>query len=259
MANTRYTRMVNQIKADLRQERGRTIDTTRLDNMLTAASNWFLSINPDGWPFTLMSVETTAETLQTHTISVRDGDGTLGELFDIMPRVSGAWDVRTRVDTNLPWRPLKYRSWRQMSNMPSFTRVASTTNNQIYWSLRIQGTKATKYSTVTLETFPYSYATGTLHVQIDCARETPRIAAGDDADDALIWDNDNWDWIVTYFAEALLAHELNDILPGAFDRAWGLARELAFRALVDWGVSERRIKLPPPWLTRRTIAEGAEV
>ena len=259
MARARYDKVVAQIQADLRQERGRGLDSTRLDSAITDAADWFLSTHPDGWRFAQVHVESGA---LTESVSIRGEDGAADTPFTALPRLSGLWIVKTQIGgTSGDWKPLKHRPWQTISQMAVYNRTASTTEllNQTYWSFKIAGTiTATKFAVWTLETFPYSYAGSDAqkpYYQIDYRRQTPTFAAGTNADDAFIWEDDSWDRIITYMAESFIAHELNDIIPGVFDRAWGMARELASRALRDDGVSNRRIHLPPPFLTRRTADE----
>lgn len=254
MANTRYTAIVNEIKADLRMSQGRTLDTTRLDSALTTAVNWFLSLHPSGWDFALVHVESAGA---NQSLSIQTDAGALGATFPVLPRLSGLWTVRTQVSaTSGSWIPCKYLNWGDVVQRSSiYNRTATTTAAQKYWSLKIDGTvTATKRSVITLETFPYSYATNILYHQIDYRRASPTVASGANADDSFFWDVTAWDAIIKYFAEAMIASEFNDILPGMFDRAWGMARELAYRALVDVGVNERRVKFQ--WIGHRAQDEA---
>lgn len=262
MANTRYSAMTALINADLRQEQGRTITTARMDAALSVALDWFYSLHPSHWPWLWVFTQTATSGVN-ESLSIQTDTGALGTMFTGMaPRMSSRWIVKSGVGTTsvapTSWRPLKHKPWQTISQMSKwFNRTATTTNNQTYWSLKIDSTAtATKRSVITLESFPYSYATGILWYQIDYPRITPTIASGSNADDALIHDETVYDCIVAYFAEALIAHELNDVIPGAFDRAWGIARELAHRALVNAGVGERTIKFE--WISRKT-SDDAEL
>ena len=267
MARLRYDKCVAQIKADLRQTQGRDLDATRLDQMLTVAANWFMSINPNGWPWMLVQSETTDADPSTinESLSVRTNAGVWDAThFPVPPRLPGGiLQVRTRNGNAAAakWRTLKPLSWNRLINMSDvYNRTAGTTQNQIYWALKYVGDDtATKFTTITIETYPYSYATADLFYRLDYYRQTPPIAAGANADDAFIWLDDVYDYIVLYFAEALMAHELGDVVTGVFERAWGLARELAHKALVSAGVSERRIKLPPPWIVRPSAGDTTNV
>lgn len=239
MAATLYTALSEEIKADLRVAQGRTLDATRLASAWTTAIDWFLGLHPDGWPGMWISVTSAAA---NETLSVQTDTGALGATFPVLPRLSPDWVVRAKVSAGT-WMPLSYLPWGDVIHRKSvYNRTATTTLHQKYWSIKVDGTVTTgKKSVITLESFPRSYATNLLTYEIDYRRASPT-AGGANADDAFFWPNRSHDQIPKYFAEALIAHELNDIIPGVFDRAWGLARELAARALVDSGVQRSRIK-----------------
>lgn len=356
-SRVRYDKCVAQIKADLLETHGRTLSGTRIDQMLTVASDWFLSIHPDWWPFA--TVATTSVYGLTHSVVIQDENGNLGPLFwtgaspseagdastqlsgwtfsgyslsntdalklywnlsnsgttrtvsaykdsakaaanlvaqgtrtgdgivtlaaqntsglsgsvtvaytiddtdaaNILtfatlpePKLSALWIVKTQVGASSgSWKPLPYVPWRTMSNRTGYNRTAATITNQKLWSIKNVGSSvADKFNAITLETFPYSYVAATdaaaLYYQLDYFRKTPTITAGASADDAFIWDEVAWDYIIIYVAEAMVAHELGIL--DKRDGAWFLARTLAQSALRTSGVIARRIHLPPPWLAR---------
>lgn len=253
-SDARYDKSVDQIKADLVETRGRTLSTTRIDQMLTVASDYFLGRHPDGWSFVTVQATSAAA---TESLSIQTDAGALGSTFTAEPRISGLWIVKTQAGASTgSWKPLTYKPWMSMSNHPDYNRTTTAVGgvNQKWWSIKNVGTAtADKFNTITLETFPNKY-TGTTDVtklfyQVDWFRKTPTIIAGTSADDAFIWDEVAWDYIIIYLAEAMVAHELG--LLDKRDGAWFLARTLLYGALTGAGVDPRKIHLPPPWLARK--------
>lgn len=257
--NDRYTAVVNQIKADLNVTRGSDWNDARADALLTAASNYFLTHNPDGWPFAMDQVTSAAA---DQSLSVQTDADALGATFtghrEPNYYTPAIWVVKTNLTgASGSWKDLKYRTWTTMSRSPDYNRTATSTANQRYWSVKVGGSStATKRPTVTIETFPYSYATNLLYYQIDYQIETPVIATGTNADDAFIWEDQAWDMsIVGYIAEAMIAHEQNK--PDYYNRAWYMGREFLKSTLLSAGVEEHRIHLPPPIYNRDALTATA--
>ena len=251
MARTRYDACVAQIKADLRQDRGREVSDTRIGQMLTVAVNWFMDTNPNRWPWSLVQAQSIAA---NETLSIQTDEAALGATFSIEPALNGIYSVRTQVGgTTGDWKDLIHQPWITAIRSPWYNRDATTTLNQQYWSIKVTAT-AGKTPAYTLETFPYSYATNILYYQIDYRRKTPVVAAGENADDAFMWDDQAWDYAVLYLAEALLAHEIGN--RDLVAEAWGFARELTRNILRGSGVEEHRIKLPPPFIMREAETTG---
>ena len=145
--------------------------------------------------------------------------------------------------------PCDFEPWSMIARSKTrFNRTATTTAAQETFSLKTtQVTTADTRPVSTLETFPYSYATGILWYQIDYWRQTPQIAAGASADDDILNDVED-DLILAYLAEALGAHLIAD--GATMERSWFLAREFLHRALKNAGIPAHKISLPPPFIMR---------
>lgn len=224
MANTRYTAVVNQIIADVGTSREGIIDD--IDRQLNWAAELWASSYDWNWLYEYAEL-----TGKTESVSMDETTFGTGKA----PRPNGLIVVATRVGSD-DYIPLDYVPWEDIANSPKrYNRTATTSANQeVYTVKRDSGT-------YTLETFPYSYATGLLDYQITYIRKLPTIVSGANADDAFIWDSDH-DMVIAHIAEIAIAHELQD--DDMFRRAVALSNMEVNALLQAYGIPAGRLKLP---------------
>jgi len=225
MANTRYTAVVNQIKADVGTSRQSKIDD--IDRHLTWASQLWAGVHPDGWDW-IKYYEEVAD--QNHDLAFTDLTET--------PRPNGIIAVsvkNTATGANDEWIPLEAIDWAEAMNLYVFNRSAGTTQDQAKYSVKRVG------GTYTIETYPYTFANTTLTYGIWYVREMDAIATDADADNSFIWPSQD-DMFLAHLAEISIAHELQNT--DIYSRALSLVEiEKGILAQI-YGVDMSVLKLP---------------
>jgi len=264
MARTRYDNCVTRIEANAQARTGRTFPAGVIDRALTLGIAWFESLHPTAWPWQIVNVEIDAA---TESLEIVKSDGTAGTLWGTnpTPRINGIQSVLTQVGASTGrWRALQGKEWKDMVMSASFYRsvdggTSDPQKNQTIWSEKHNHSGvAASVGTITLETYPYTYG-GTnaqkLYCNITYIRDTPTVAVGTNADDAFLWSEIAWDYVPSYLAEAMLAHQINNF--EAFESAMYLARLSAKAALIQAQVPSSRIELPPPFILRQAHTSEA--
>jgi len=209
MATARYDRVIAQMGQWLGGGVGRGLDTTRRDQWLNQGINYLCGLKQ--WNWRNVHIESGAA---NESLGIRDADDALASYIPLAPRYDGFWTVKTRVSDTGDWFPCRKFSWQQISQRTDdFNRTATTTAAQKFWAFKYDhNATATKVPVLTIETFPYSYATSILYYQIDYQAQSPRVAegaAGANADDAFIWPDDDLDYIVALYAAMYGAMEID--------------------------------------------------